>query len=200
MSAFAVPADSPGLTVGKPEKKMGIRGSHTTDLFFENVRIPKDNLLGAPGEGFKIAMRTLDVGRVSLAAVCLGLAKEALHLSVKYSKERSQFGAPIASQQAIQFMLADMAAQVYALEAITKRTAWMCDAGKPYSKESAICKLMASEILGRIVDSAVQIHGGLGYMAEYPIERFYRDARITRIFEGTNEIQRVVIAASLLRE
>lgn len=199
MSAFIVEANRPGLTCGKPERKMGIRGSHTTDLFFENVRIPKENRIGKLNQGFAVAMQTLDVGRVSLAAICLGVAKEALDLSLRHAREREQFGKPIGAQQAIQWMLADMAAQIYALESITYRTAWMCDRGLPFTRESAICKLTASESLGQIVDNAVQIHGGMGYMADYPIERFYRDARVTRIFEGTNEIQRMVLAGSLLK-
>jgi butyryl-CoA dehydrogenase len=199
MSAFIVEADRRGLTVGKPEKKMGIRGSHTTDLFFENLQIPKENLLGGLNQGFRVAMQTLDVGRLSLSAICLGVAREALDLSVKHAREREQFGKPIAAQQAIQWMLADMAAQIYAMESIIYRTTWMCDSGLPFSRESAICKLIASETLGRVVDSAVQVHGGMGYMSDYPIERMYRDARITRIFEGTNEIQRIVIAGSLLK-
>ncbi|MDP8229007.1 MAG: acyl-CoA dehydrogenase family protein [Candidatus Electryoneaceae bacterium] len=199
MSAFIVDADSPGLTAGKPEKKMGIRGSHTTDLFFDDVRVPKENLLGERDRGFIVAMQTLDVGRISVAAICLGQAKEALDLSIKHSKERIQFGKPIGDLQAIKWMLADMAAEVYCMESIVYRTAWMCDHGISFSRESAICKLVASESLAKVVDNAVQIHGGMGYISEYPIERMYRDARITRIFEGTNEIQRLVIAGNLLK-
>lgn len=198
MSAFIVPADAPGLTIGKHERKMGIRGSRTTDLFFENVVVPKENLLGQKGKGFALAMRTLDVGRLSLAAVCLGQAKEALDLSIKHANERVQFGKPIGEQQAIKWMLADMAAEIYALESGAYRAAWLCDQGKPFTRESAICKLVGSETLCRVVDRAVQIHGGMGYMTDYPIERMYRDARITRIFEGTNEIQRLVIAGRVM--
>ncbi len=200
ISAFIVEADMPGFSVGKPEKKMGIRGSHTTDLFFESVKVPKENLLGQRDRGFVVAMQTLDVGRLSLAAMCLGQAKEALDLSIKHSRERVQFGRPIGEQQAIKWMLADMSAEIYALECMTYRTAWMCDQGMRFSREAAICKLVASETLCRVVDHAVQIHGGMGYMADYPIERMYRDARITRIFEGTNEIQRLVISGNLLKK
>lgn len=200
MSAFIVEASWPGVTAGRPERKMGIRGSHTTDLFFQDVRVPKENLLGELNRGFVVAMRTLDVGRLSLAAACLGAAKEALGLSVKHSRERVQFGKPIGEQEAIKWMLADMAAEIYALESMVYRTAWMCDSGMDFSRESAICKLAGSETLCRVVDRAVQIHGGMGYMADYPVERMYRDARITRIFEGTNEIQRLVISGRVLRE
>jgi butyryl-CoA dehydrogenase len=199
MSALIIEKDMPGFSAGKPERKMGIRGSHTTDLFFENVKVPKVNLLGQIGRGFAVAMQTLDVGRLSLAAMCLGAAKEALDLSIKHAKERVQFGKPIGEQEAIKWMLADMATEIYALESVTYRTAWLCDQQLAFSRESAICKLLASETLCRVVDNAVQIHGGMGYMADYPIERMYRDARITRIFEGTNEIQRLVISNSLLK-
>ncbi|MDP8205322.1 MAG: acyl-CoA dehydrogenase family protein [Candidatus Electryonea clarkiae] len=199
ISTFIVEKDMPGFTAGPPEKKMGIHGSPTTDIFLEDVRVPKDHMLGARGNGFRVAMETLDVGRLSLGAQCLGLAKEALDLSILHANAREQFGGPIARLQAIQFMLADMAADVYAMENMTYKTAWMCDQKIRFSRESAIVKLFCSEALGRVVDKAVQVHGGMGYMSEYPIERFYRDARITRIFEGTNEIQRVVIARHLLK-
>ncbi len=199
ISTFIVEKDYPGFHAGPPEKKMGIRGSHTTDIFFENVRVPKQNLLGERGQGFRVAMQTLDVGRLSLGAQCLGAAREALDLSIKHASQREQFGGPIARLQAIQFMLAEMAMDVYAIESITYRTAWKCDRKLPFSRESAMVKLFCSEALGRVVDKAVQVHGGMGYMSDYPIERFYRDARITRIFEGTNEIQRLVIARDLLK-
>jgi len=199
MSALIIEKDMPGFSAGKPERKMGIRGSHTTDLFFENVKVPKANLLGHRDRGFAVAMQTLDVGRLSLAAMCLGAAKEALDLSIKHAKERVQFGKPIGEQEAIKWMLADMATEIYALESATYRTAWMCDTGMPFTRESAICKLSASETVNRVVDKAVQIHGGMGYMSDYPIERMYRDARITPIFEGTNEIQRLIISGSVLK-
>jgi len=200
ISAFIVEADMPGFSAGKPERKLGIRGSHTTDLFFENVKVPKENLLGQKDRGFVVAMQTLDVGRLSIGAICLGQSKEALDLSIKHAKERVQFGKPIGDQQAIKWMLADMATDILALESITYRAAWMCDQGMNFSREAAICKLIGSEVLNRVVDRAVQIHGGMGYMADYPIERMYRDARITPIFEGTNEIQRLVISGNLLKK
>lgn len=200
ISAFIVEADSPGLTEGKPEQKMGIRGSHTTDLFFEDVKIPKENLLGGRERGFQVAMQTLDVGRLSVAAICLGQAKEALDLSITHSHEREQFGRPIADLQAIKWMIADMTAKIYSLESILYRTAWMCDQGLPFTRESALCKLIGSETLCEVVDMAVQIHGGMGYMSDFPIERFYRDARITKIFEGTNEIQKLIVSGNVLKK
>ena len=199
ISAFIVEKHWPGFRAGKPEKKMGIRGSHTTDLFFENLEVPEENLLGEPGKGFQVAMETLDVARVSLSAQCLGSAKELLDLSIKHANERIQFGKPIGEQQSIQLMLADMAADIYQVESILYRTAHMIDAGIPCRMESAICKLVASDAVCRVADKAMQIHGGMGYMREYPIERLYRDARINRIFEGTNEIQHLVIARDLIK-
>ncbi len=199
ISTFIVEKGMAGFRAGPPEKKMGIRGSHTTELFFDNLRVPKDHLLGRRGEGFLVAMRTLDVGRLSLGAQCLGAAKEVLDLSIRHARQREQFGAPISRLQAVQFMLAEMGSDVYAMESITYRAAWMADQGMPVARESAMVKLHCSEALDRVVDRAVQVHGGMGYMAEYPIERFYRDARITRIFEGTNEILRTVIAKHLLK-
>ncbi len=199
ISAFLVDKEAPGFKAGKPEEKMGIRGSHTCDLFFEEVEVPAENLLGEENRGFKVAMETLDVGRIGVSALCVGAAKEVLDLSIQHAKQRIQFGKPIAEQQAIQWMLAEMATETYAMENLVYRTAWKCDQGLPFSRESAMTKLFCSEALGRITDKAVQIHGGMGYMSEYPIERYYRDARVTRIFEGTNEIQRLVIARDLLR-
>ena len=199
ITAFIVEKDMPGFRAGKPEDKMGIRGSHTTDLFFEDVEVPAENMIGKEGEGFAAAMKTLDAGRLSLGAQCLGIAKEALKLSVEHANSRVQFGKPIGKLQAIQWMLADMSTDIFAMESMTYRGAWMCDADLPYSRQSAQIKLFCSEALDRVVDKAVQIHGGMGYMREYPIERFYRDARITRIFEGTNEIQRLVIAKDVLK-
>jgi alkylation response protein AidB-like acyl-CoA dehydrogenase len=199
LSCFLVESQMPGFRAGKPEEKMGIRGSHTTDLFFEDVEVPAENLLGEINKGFRVAMATLDVGRVGIGALCLGAAKEVLDLSVKHAKQRVQFGKPIAEQQAIQWMLAEMATLVYAMENMVYRTAWMCDNKLTFTRESAMTKLYCSEALGKCVDHAVQIHGGMGYMSELPVERFYRDARITRIFEGTNEIQKLVIAREVLR-
>jgi acyl-CoA dehydrogenase len=208
ITAFIVEKEWQGFRAGKPERKMGIRGSHTTDLFFENVHVPAENVLGGVGNGFKVAMETLDVARVSLSAQCLGSAKEMLDLSIKHASQRVQFGKPIAEQQAIQLMLADMASDIYQVESITYRTARVIDEslagqltnGRSYSRESAICKIAATEMVCTVADKAMQIHGGMGYMRDYPIERFYRDARINRIFEGTNEIQHLVVARDLIRK
>lgn len=200
ITAFIVEKQWQGFRAGKPEKKMGIRGSHTTDLFFEHLEVPEENLLGGPGNGFHVAMQTLDVARVSLSAQCLGASKELLDLSIRHAGERRQFGKPIAEQQAVQFMLAEMAAECYHVESILYRTARMIDAGIPCSRESAICKLTATEAVCRVADRAMQIYGGAGYMREYPIERYYRDARVNRIFEGTNEIQHLVIARDLIKK
>lgn len=199
ISAFIVETDSPGFTVVREEEKMGIKGTSTAELLFEGLRVPKENLLGRPGAGFITAMKTLDVGRLSLAAGCLGASKELLDMSLDYSKQRVQFGQPIAQQQAIQWMLADMSAEISAMESFVYHAAWLCDQGKRITRIAAEAKLFCSETLDRIVDRAMQIHGGLGYMKKYPVERFYRDSRINRIFEGTNEIQRLVIARNLLK-
>ncbi|MDZ7262172.1 MAG: acyl-CoA dehydrogenase family protein [candidate division KSB1 bacterium] len=200
VTAFIVEATMPGYKVVRSEDKMGIRGTHTSELLFENVRVPKENVLGRVGYGFLTAMKTLDVGRLSLAAGCVGAAKELLDLSTRYATTRVQFGKPIAEQQAIQWMLAEMAADIFAMESLTYRAAWMRDAGLKFSREAAIAKFYCSEALDRIVDKAVQIHGGMGYMKDYPIERMYRDARINRIFEGTNEIQRMVVARDVIKK
>lgn len=199
ITAFLVEKETPGFSVGKPDKKMGIRGSHSAELHFEDVRIPVENRLGKEGEGFIIAMKTLDMGRLGIAAGCLGTSKEALDLSLQFAKERKQFGRPVSDFQAIQWMMAEMAADIYAVESITYRTAWLSDQGKKFSREAAIAKLFSSEALDRVIDKAVQIHGGMGYMREHVIELMYRDARINRIFEGTNEIQRLVIARDLIK-
>ncbi len=199
VTAFIVETKTKGFSVGKIEDKMGIRGSSTAELIFQDMRVPKENVLGQFGAGFITAMKTLDIARLSLAAGCIGASKELLNLSMDFAKKRKQFGKSIAEFQAVQWMLSEMAAEIYAMESMTYRAAWMCDSNIRFSKESAICKMYCSEALDRIVDKAMQIHGGLGYMTDYPIERFYRDARINRIFEGTNEIQRMVIAESLLK-
>jgi acyl-CoA dehydrogenase len=199
VSAIIIETDTPGFEVVRVEDKMGIRGTFTSELRFENMRVPKENILGRPGLGFMTAMKTLDVGRLSLAAGCLGASKELLEMSADYAKQRVQFGKPIAQNQAIQWMLADMATEIFAMESLVYRAAWMLDQGMRISKYSAMAKLYCSETLDRIVDRAVQIHGGLGYMKKYPVERFYRDSRINRIFEGTNEVQRMVIARSILK-
>ncbi len=200
VTAFLVPKGTPGLSVGKREEKMGQRGSSTVVLAFDNCVVPDALRLGAVGEGFKIAMATLDRGRLALGANCLGCAKEAQRLSVDWAKTRVAFGKPIAEHQMIAAMLADSATDIYAMEAMVYRTASMCDAHVPYSRESAMTKLFCSEALDRVVDRAVQIHGGMGYSAEYKIEQLYRDARVTRIYEGTSEIQRLVIARDVLKK
>jgi len=200
ISAFIVDADTPGFSAGPPEKKLGIKGSVTNALTFENVRVPKENLLGRDGRGFLLAMQTLDAGRLGLGACCVGAAKEMLELSVEYAGQRKQFDQPIAKYQAIQFMLADMATIIYNMESIVYRTAVDYDLKKDISRQSAMVKLYCSEGLDRVVDSALQIHGGMGYSKELPIERFYRDSRINRIFEGTNEIQKGIIARDVIKK
>ncbi|MFQ5504504.1 MAG: acyl-CoA dehydrogenase family protein [Planctomycetota bacterium] len=198
ITAFVVEKDFEGFVRGKPEEKMGQCGSTTTELQFDRVRIPASNVLGPVGDGFKVAMTTLDRGRLTLGANCLGAAKEALEISARYATERHAFGKPISTQQSIQNMLADMATDIFAMESMIYRAAWMCDQGVPFSKESAMVKLLCSEALDRVVDQAVQIHGGYGYSREYAVERMYRDSRVNRIFEGTSEIQRLVIARHVL--
>ncbi|HUV37561.1 MAG TPA: acyl-CoA dehydrogenase family protein [Patescibacteria group bacterium] len=200
VSAFIVEKKFPGFSVGKIEEKMGIRGSETAELIFEDMKVPKDNLLGRIGRGVLVGMRVLETGRLGLGAAALGSAKEALKLSANYSKERVQFGRKISQQQAVQWMLADMAVQIYNMESILYRTAWLYDNGKNTTKESSIVKLYCSEALDRIVDSAMQIYGGYGFTEDFPIERMYRDSRINRIFEGTSEIQRMIIARDVLHD
>ena len=200
ITGFVVETKLPGFVAGPPEKKMGIRGSTTNPISFENMRIPRENILGEDGRGFIIAMKTLDAGRLGLGAACLGAAKELLEMSARYAKERKQFDVPIAQFEAIQWMLAEMASIIYGMESIVFRTAAMYDAGKSVSRESAIVKLVCSEGLDRVADMAVQIHGGMGYSRELPVERYYRDSRINRIFEGTNEIQKMIIAKEVLKK
>jgi alkylation response protein AidB-like acyl-CoA dehydrogenase len=203
VTAFIVEKEFPGFIVGTKEEKMGIRGSSTAELFFEDCRVPKENVLGQFGAGFLTFMKSLDIGRLSLGAGALGASQAALDMSMDFAKNRYQFGAPIAHKQAIQWMIANMATEIEALRSLIYRTAWMVDTGqtdREFSTLAAICKLYGSEVLGRCVDTTVQIHGGMGYMKKYPVERMYRDARITRIFEGTNEIQRDVIARNLFRK
>jgi butyryl-CoA dehydrogenase len=199
MSAFIVERDTPGLSVGEAEHKLGIRGSSTPPLYFADCRVPRDALLGEEGEGFKIAMQTLDGGRIGVSAQALGIAQAALDASVAYAKERVQFGKPLAAQQAIQWMIADMATQVDAARLLVYRAAWCIDHGRPYSTEGAMAKLFASETATKVADRAIQIHGGYGYTESYPVERNYRDAKITELYEGTSEVQRMVISRSYLR-
>ncbi|WP_082232637.1 acyl-CoA dehydrogenase [Halobacillus massiliensis] len=193
VSAFIVEKGTPGFTFGKKEKKLGIRSSPTTELIFEDCRIPKENLLGEEGQGFKIAMMTLDGGRNGIAAQALGIAQGALDESVNYAKEREQFGKPIAQHQGISFKIADMATDIEAARLLTYQAAYLESAGQPYAKASAMAKLFAGDAAMRITVEAVQVHGGYGYTKDYPVERYMRDAKITQIYEGTNEIQRLVI-------
>jgi alkylation response protein AidB-like acyl-CoA dehydrogenase len=199
ISAFVVETKTEGFHAGPPEKKMGIKGSTTNPITFDNVRIPKENIIGQDGRGFLIAMKTLDAGRLGLGAACLGASKELLEMSTKYAKEREQFDTSISNFQAIQFYLAEMAIMIYNMESIVYRTAVEYDLKKNISRQSAIVKYYCSECLDVIADYAVQIHGGMGYSRELPIERFYRDSRINRIFEGTNEIQKGIIARDILK-
>lgn len=199
ITAFLVPRETKGFVVGKREEKMGQRGSSTVTLAFQDLRIGDDQRLGDVGDGFRIAMGTLDRGRLALGANCLGCAREAHALSVDYARQREAFGKPIADHQAIGWMLADNACDIYTMESLVYRTAWMCDEGRSFGRESAMTKLVCSEALDRVVDRAVQIHGGMGYSAEYKIEQLYRDARVTRIYEGTSEIQRMVIARDVVK-
>jgi len=193
ISAFIVPTDTPGFTVEKKEDKLGMRASDTAPLTLEDVRVPADLLLGEEGEGFKIFMQTLDGGRISIAAVALGLAEGAYITAKAYAKERRQFGKPIAEFQAIEFMLADMATQIQASRLLTYESCRLKDAGEPYAQLAAMAKLHASETAMFVTDRAIQILGGYGYTREYPVERFYRDAKLCTIGEGTSEIQRMVI-------
>ncbi len=199
MSAFIVEKDTPGFSVGEAEHKLGIRGSSTPPVYFSDCRVPRDALLGGEGDGFKIAMATLDGGRIGIAAQALGIAQAALDASVAYAKERVQFGKPIATLQAIQWMIADMATEIDAARLLVYRAASCVDNGRPYSTEGAMAKLFASEVATRVAGKAIQIHGGYGYTESYPVERNYRDAKITEIYEGTSEVQRMVIARSTLR-
>lgn len=200
IAAFIVEKSFPGFSVGKKEKKLGIRSSSTTEVIMDNCRVPKENLLGQVGEGFKIAMMTLDGGRNGIAAQALGIAQGALDASVDYAKERNQFGKPIAKQQAIQFKLADMATKIEAARLLTYQAAWREDQGISYGLQSAMSKLFAGDIAMEVTVEAVQVFGGYGYTREYPVERFMRDAKITQIYEGTNEIQRLVISGYLLKD
>ncbi|MCG5102735.1 acyl-CoA dehydrogenase [Oceanobacillus alkalisoli] len=199
ISAFIVEKGTEGFTFGKKEKKLGIRSSPTTELIFENCRIPKENLLGEEGEGFKIAMTTLDGGRNGIAAQAVGIAQGALDASINYAKEREQFGKPIAETQGISFKLADMATEVEAARLLTYQAAWLESNGKPYGKESAMSKLFAGDAAMRITVEAVQIFGGYGYTKDYPVERYMRDAKITQIYEGTQEVQRLVIGRTVTK-
>ncbi|MDM5451306.1 acyl-CoA dehydrogenase [Peribacillus simplex] len=198
-SAFIIEKDFPGFSVGKKEKKLGIRSSPTTEIIFDECRVPKENLLGKEGEGFKIAMMTLDGGRNGIAAQAVGIAQGALDAAVDYAKERVQFGKPISAQQGIGFKLADMATGVEASRLLTYQAAWLESVGLPYGKESAMSKLFAGDTAMKVTTEAVQVFGGYGYTKDYPVERYMRDAKITQIYEGTQEIQKLVISRMITK-
>lgn len=198
ISAFVVDRQTPGVTIGKIDEKMGLRGSKTSEVFFNEARIPAANLIGEEGRGFKVAMQTLDRGRIALGASCVGQAQAALTMSLEWAKQRVQFDKPIGDNQAIQWMLADSAVDIHAGRMMVYNAAWKMDVGQRASHEAAMVKLYCSEMCNRVVDRAVQIHGGMGYMKEFAIERMYRDARILRIYEGTSEVQRMIIAGDLI--
>lgn len=200
ITSFLVDKSAPGLIIGKTEEKMGLRGSHSSEIFFEDCEVPAENVLGEEGLGYVNALTILANGRAGLAARNLGSSQKLFELSVKYAHEREQFGKPIFDQQIIQHYLAEMALDIETLRAFTYRVAWMVDQGVNVMKEAAMAKLLGSEIYNRIADKAVQIHGGLGYMKDFPVERYYRDARITKIYEGTSEIQKNIIAAQIHKD
>lgn len=198
--AFIVERGTPGLVVGKKEEKLGLRASDTVALTLADVRVPAGHLLGREGDGFKIAMRALDGGRIGVAFQALGIGYACLEEALKYARARVQFGRPLADQPVVQEKLADMATELDAARLLGFRAAWLKDQGRPFTKEAAMAKVLATEAAGRAADAALQIHGGYGYCQDYPIERYYRDVRVTRIYEGTSEIQRLVIARRLLAE
>jgi alkylation response protein AidB-like acyl-CoA dehydrogenase len=200
ISAFIVPKDTPGMSVGKEEHKMGLRGSNTVELVFDNCRVPTSQMLGRPGDGFNVAMLALDSGRIGVACQAIGIATAALNFAKDYAKQREQFGKPIAALQAIQFKLADMATELEAARLLALQAAWLKQEGMRFAKQASMAKLFASEAANRITSQAIQIHGGYGYIKEYPVERLFRDAKVTTIYEGTSEIQRIVIARNVLQE
>jgi acyl-CoA dehydrogenase len=200
VSAFIVERNTPGISVGKPDRKMGQRGSHTADVIFDNVRVPAENIIGGnEGVGFKTAMKVLDKARLNIAAVCVGAATRMLEEALTYALQRKQFGQPIAEFQLVQAMLADCQTEIFAARSMTLEAARKRDDGGNVTMEAACCKYFASEMCGRVADRAVQVHGGAGYMADSPIERFYRDVRLFRLFEGTSQIQQLVIARNMIR-
>jgi acyl-CoA dehydrogenase len=201
ISAFIVEGDTPGLIRGKPDKKMGQKGAHTCDIIFENCRVPAENIIGLKeGQGFKTAMKVLDRGRLHISAVCVGVAERLIKDALAYAMERKQFGKPIAEHQLIQAMLADSKTEAYAGRTMVLDAARKKDAGESVSMEAACCKLFCAEMVGRVADRAVQIYGGAGYIADYGVERFYRDVRLFRIYEGTTQIQQTVVARNMVRE
>jgi butyryl-CoA dehydrogenase len=200
ITAFIVEKGAPGFSVGKLEHKMGVRATSTTELLFENCFVPEANRLGREGDGFTIALSIIDGSRIAVAAQAIGIAQGAFNKALAYAKERQQFGQPIINFQAIQWMLADMATQIDAARLLTYRAAYLKDKGLPFIKEAAMAKVFASEVSGFVTSKAIQIHGGYGYTRDYPIERYFRDAKITEIYEGTSEMQRMTIARHLMRE
>lgn len=200
ISTFVVPKDTPGFKVGHQEDKMGLRASDTTDLIFEQCRVPADHLLGAEGQGFEIAMQGLDSGRIGIAAQSVGVAQAALDAAVHYIKNRSQFGQSVSKFQGVRWMVADMAVDIEAARQLTLAAATLKDRGEIYTLQAATAKLFASEMVNRITGKAIQLHGGYGFTKDYPVERFYRDARVFTIYEGTSEIQRVVISNHILKD
>ena len=200
ISSFIVERDTPGITLGSVDKKMGQAGSMTCDVIFEDCSVPAENLIGEEGEGFVTAMKVLDRGRLHISGVSVGVAERLIHDSLEYALQRKQFGKPIAEQQLIQGMLADSQTETYAAKCMTLETARKRDSGENVSTESSACKLFATEMVGRVADRAVQIHGGAGYMSEYAVERFYRDVRLFRLYEGTSQIQQVIIARNMMRD
>jgi alkylation response protein AidB-like acyl-CoA dehydrogenase len=198
ISAFIVPADTPGFSVGRLEEKMGLHASATGELIFDGARVPAANLLGERGEGFRIALRTLDGGRISIGALAVGLAQAALDAAIPYAQTRQQFGRPIGSFQGVAFMIADMATEIEAARQLVWRAAWLKDRGRDYGLAAAQAKLFASEVSARATNAAIQVHGGYGYVEEYKVERYLRDAKLTEIGEGTSQIQRLVIARKIL--
>jgi butyryl-CoA dehydrogenase len=200
ITAFIVPTNTPGFIRAEPDRKMGISAAHSCSMFFEDMRVPAKNILGKEGDGFKVAMSTLDGGRIGIAAQALGIARAALEEAVRYSGERKTFGKAIREHQAIQFMIADMATEIDAARLLVLRAALLKDKGVRHSQESAMAKLYASEMASRVANKALQVHGGMGYSKEMDAERHVRDARITEIYEGTSEIQRIVVSSAVLRE
>ena len=201
ISAFLVEAGSAGLTLGTPDKKMGQHGAHVCDVIFEDCRVPADSIIGGKeGQGFKTAMKVLDRGRLTISGGCIGNAQRLIRDSVRYARERKQFGKPIADFQLVQAMLADCETELYAAKSMVLDAARLKDSGENITKQAAICKYYCSEMVGRVADRAVQIHGGAGYITEYGIERFYRDVRLYRLYEGTSQIQQLIIAREMMKE
>lgn len=200
ISAFIVEKDTPGFSIGKKEKKMGMNGSNTCEIIFDQAEVPAENLLGSEGEGFKVALSNLEAGRIGIAAQSLGIAEAGLEYSVQYAKDRKQFGKPIGAQQGLAFMLADMATRVEAAKLLTYRAANMRSKNQPCGKEASMAKLYASQTAMKVAVDAIQVHGGYGYTKEYPVERLFRDAKVCEIYEGTSEIQKIVLSKHLLKD